>query len=90
MDNEENGFTIFEEMENDEKIIAAWHCVIYAVAYISRAAYEKEGAIYFPEPIELVDDDIVQHMIQSLLVCDSKEREYIENVYQDCLKTDIT
>ena len=37
-----------------------------AVAYVSRAAYEKEGAKYLPEPIEAVDENIFTHMVQSL------------------------
>lgn len=85
LDNEENGFTIFQEMEENEQIINAWNCIIDAVAYISRAAYEKEGAEYFPEPIELVDDSIISHMTHSLILCDEKEREYVEELYSGLL-----
>lgn len=86
LDNEENGFTLFQEMEEDEKNISAWDCIIDAVGYVSRAAYEKEGVKYLPEPIEIVDDNIFNHMIHSLILCDSIEREYIERVYQKCLE----
>lgn len=65
LDNEENGFTLFQEMEEDEKNICAWDCIIDAVAYVSRVAYEKEGVKYLPEPIEIVDDNIFTHMIHS-------------------------
>ena len=85
LDNEENGFTLFQEMEEDEKNISAWDCIIDAVAYVSRAAYEKEGVKYLPEPIEIVDDNIFTHMVQSLILCDSMECEYIEKVYKKCL-----
>ena len=85
LDNEENGFTLFQEMEEDEKKISAWNCIIDAVAYVSRESYEKEGVKYFPEPIENVDDNILIHMVHSLLQCDSMEREYIEKIYQKCL-----
>ena len=86
LDNEENGFTLLQEMEEDEKNISAWDCIIDAVAYVSRAAYEQEGAKYFPEPIEIVDDNIFTHMVHSLILCDDMEREYIEKVYQKCLE----
>lgn len=86
LDNEESGFTLFQEMEEDEKNISAWDCIIDAVAYVSRAAYEKEGVKYLPEPIEIVDDNIFTHMVHSLILCDSKEHEYIEKVYQKCLE----
>lgn len=86
LDNEENGFTLFQEMEEDEKNISAWDCIIDAVAYVSRAAYEKEGVNYLPEPIESVDDNIFTHMMHSLILCDGMECEYIEKVYQKCLE----
>ena len=63
LDNEENGFTLFQEMEEDE----------------------KKGVKYLPEPIEIVDDNIFTHMVQSLILCDSMECEYIEKVYKKCL-----
>lgn len=86
LDNEANGFTLFQEMEKDQKNISAWNCIINSLAYVSRVAYEKEGVKYLPEPIEIVDDNIFIHMIQSLILCNSIEREYIENVYQKCLE----
>ncbi len=86
LDNEENGFTLFQEMEKDKKNISAWNCIIDSLAYVSRVAYEKEGVKYLPEPIEIVDDNIFAHMIQSLISCNSIECEYIENVYQKCLE----
>lgn len=89
LDNEENGFTLCQEMEEDEKNIRAWDCIIDAIAYVSKAAYEKEGVKYFPEPIEIVDDNILTHMIHSLILCDGTEREYIENVYPKCLGEDF-
>lgn len=86
LDNEENGFTLFQEMEEDEKLISAWDCIIDAVAYISRASYKKEGIKYLPEPIEIVNDNIFEHMMRSLILCNGMEREYIETVYQKCLE----
>lgn len=65
------------------------YCIIDAIAYISKAAYEKEGAKYFPEPIEMVDDDIFTHMIHSLILCDNVEHEYIGEIYRRCLKNTI-
>ena len=86
LDNEENGFTLFQEMEKDPPKISAWDCIIDAIAYVSRVAYEQEGVKYLPEPIESVDDNIFKHMINSLFLCDSTGHEYVENVYQKCLK----
>ncbi len=86
LDNEENGFTLFQEMEEDARNISAWDCIIDAVAYISREAYEKEGAKYLPEPVEIVDDNIFSHMVHSLILCNDMECEYIEKLYKKCLE----
>ena len=81
LDNEENGFTLYQEMEEDEVEISAWDCIIDAIAYVSKTAYEKEGIEYLPEPIEIVDDNIFIHMMQSLILCDGMESEYIKDVF---------
>lgn len=57
LDNEECSFTLYQESENDERMIDVWNCIIEATAYICRKVYEDKGSVYFPEPIELVDED---------------------------------
>ncbi len=42
--------------------------------------------IYFPQPIEIVDDDLFIHVTDSLISCDPMGREYIERVYQKCME----
>lgn len=85
LDNVDNGFTVFQEMENDEKIRNAWDCIIDAIAYITKEVYLTNGAKYFPEPIEMVDDTIFTHMINALKKCSSRESEFIESLYNACL-----
>ena len=57
LDDEECILTMYQESEKDEYMIDVWNCIIDAVAYICRKIYEEQGADYFPEPIELVDED---------------------------------
>ncbi|WP_413365229.1 Imm6 family immunity protein [Lysinibacillus sp. 3P01SB] len=64
LDNEENGITIIQEMAADEVEATAWNCIIDAAAYTSRKAFDREGAMYYPEPIALVDDTLVNHFIE--------------------------
>ena len=86
LDNEDNGFTLLQEDEEDETSISAWDCIIDAVAIVSRMAYEEIGQKYFPEAIELVDDSTFSHMISSLTACNDTEADYIASVYDACLK----
>lgn len=87
LDNEEHGFTLFQEMETDEIKNNVWNCIIDTVAYISKVSYEEKGIKYLPESIELVDDNIFTHMINNLFLCNSLEMIYIENIYQECMST---
>lgn len=64
LDNEENGITIISEMTDDTVELAIWNCLIDTIAFVSRQAYDGEGAEYFPEPIELVDDNLVEHLLK--------------------------
>jgi hypothetical protein len=80
LDNEEHGFTIYQENEEDEIKINAWNCIIDAIAFVSKMAYLESGVKYLPEPIEIVDDDIFDHMINALSLCGDEEREFINKL----------
>ena len=78
LDNEENGITLFQEMTDDNNESSIWNCVIDAVAYSSKFAYDSLGAEYYPEPIALVDDELVDHLIKSYNNCIADEKFIIE------------
>lgn len=59
----------FQESEKDECVIEVWNCIIDAVSYICRKIYEEQGADYFPEPIELVDEDTYSRLIDGNEKC---------------------
>lgn len=86
LDNEENGFTLLQEFEEDSIKISAWNCIIDAIAILSRMAYEKMGQRFFPEAIEIVDDSTFSHMISALIFCNDTEKDFIASVYDACLK----
>ena len=69
LDDEECSFTLYQESEKDEYMIDVWNCIIDAVAYICRKIYEEQGADYFPEPIELVDEDTYSRLLAGYEKC---------------------
>ena len=69
LDDEECSLTLYQESEKDECVIEVWNCIIDAVAYICRKIYEEQGADYFPEPIELVDEDTYSRLIAGYEKC---------------------
>lgn len=84
LDNEETGFSVLQEMEEDMQKVYAWDCIIYAVAYVAKSAYEEMGAEYFPEPIELVDEETPILLETALIECEEKNREFIVEIYEKC------
>ncbi|MED4040363.1 Imm6 family immunity protein [Niallia taxi] len=85
LDDEENGITIIQEMSENENEVAAWNCIIDTVAYTSRKAMEKEGVEYFPEPIALVDDTLVEHFISSIEQVKGDSTLLIKKTYEQLL-----
>ena len=69
LDDEECSFTLYQESEKDEYMIDVWNCIIDAVAYICRKIYEEQGEDYFPEPIELVDEDTYSRLLAGYEKC---------------------
>ena len=69
LDDEECSLTLYQESEKDECVIEVWNCIIDAVAYICRKIYEEQGADYFPEPIELVDEYTYSRLLAGYEKC---------------------
>ena len=69
LDDEECSLTLYQESEKDECVIEVWNCIIDAVAYICRKIYEEQGVDYFPEPIELVDEDTYSRLLAGYEKC---------------------
>jgi hypothetical protein len=80
LDDEENGLTIIEEMSDNKLDKIVWNCIIDSVAYTSRKAFEREGVKYYPEPIALVDDTLVNHYINCFEVCVEDSGSYIQRI----------
>ena len=89
LDNEDNGITVLAEMSEDEKESAAWNCIIDAIAFSSRYAYDAENAKYYPEPIALVDNRLIEHLMKCYYECVSDEK-YIENLFEKLSQDDVS
>lgn len=87
LDDEEKGLVTFQENTNDEKEICAWNCIIDAVAYISRKAYELKGQRFFPQAIEIVDNALIEHTIENFLQCNKHGKSFIDNIVKICSNT---
>ena len=59
LDGEDKGFAVYQQKKSDEHWIDVWNCIIYAFAYICRKILENQGAVYFPEPIEMADEETI-------------------------------
>jgi antitoxin component HigA of HigAB toxin-antitoxin module len=81
LDNEDdNSITILQEISENELDVSVWNCIIDSVAYTSRKAYEKENTKYFPEPITLVDDELLNHFVKCFNQCVLNSKKYISNL----------
>lgn len=77
--NEQDGITIFAENTEDISEQAIFNCIIYAVAFTSRKAYESENVKWYPEPIELVSDELIYHFMECYHVCFPNDKS-IKNI----------
>lgn len=87
LDNEETGVTIISDMTDDTVESAIWNCLIDTIAFVSRQAYDGEGAKYFPEPIELVDDNLGEHLLKCYYTVFA-DGEYIDMLLDFLLSVD--
>lgn len=89
LDNEENGLAMLQYEDENSEYVDLWNCIINAVAYISRKAYESEGVRYFPEPILLVSDEVIEDSVECLIGYNCEEREFVEEKYIEYTEKNI-
>ncbi|MDS0525212.1 Imm6 family immunity protein [Clostridium sp. SHJSY1] len=77
---EDSGMTVIQEFFEDGKERSAWDCIIYAVAYTCRKAYEYDMETHFPEPIDSVDDSIIEGFMDCFNNCIENGEEYIKKL----------
>ncbi len=77
--NEQDGITIFAENTDDISEQAVLNCIIDTVAFTSRKAYESENVEWYPEPIELVSDELIYHFMECYNYCFPNDT-YIKNI----------
>ena len=75
-DSEYDGFSIFQEKEEDEKQCCYIDCIIFGFGIILKYEYEEMGSNIFPEPIEIVDDSIF-NLVQEHIKNDLPDGEVI-------------
>ena len=63
---DDTGFVVLQEEEQDNQKIIAFDCVIDILAITSKYVHEKSGQKYLPEPIELVSNETMDHLKESL------------------------
>ena len=52
---DDDDIVCIQETAMDECDIGIWDCIIYAVAFTCKSAYEYNRKTYFPQPVEIVD-----------------------------------
>ncbi|MBP2623836.1 Imm6 family immunity protein [Streptococcus oricebi] len=61
-----HGLYIYMQMDSNEDNVLKWDNLSYALSYVVKLAYDKEGADYLPEPIENVSDEIFDLFVENL------------------------
>ena len=59
------GLFIYMQMDQEKANEKIWDVLVDAITYINREAYEFNNEKHVPSPIENVDDDLVDHFIDS-------------------------
>ncbi|QKG84623.1 hypothetical protein GXN76_09130 [Kroppenstedtia pulmonis] len=76
LDDEFTGIEIYAQLEKDPQKSLVWVCIGYALAYTIRKMYEHEGEKYFPEPINLVDEELIDYFMEAIRGLESYQDQW--------------
>lgn len=80
LDDEFTGIEIYAQLEEDAQKSLVWVCISYALAYTIRKMYEHEGEKYFPEPINLVDEELIDYFMEAIRGVESYQDQWSEDL----------
>lgn len=72
------GIYILMQMDEKDENIIIWDDLSYALSYTDYLAYQKDGQMAVPAPIENVDDSIYDLFISNLENIDTKLVQHLE------------
>lgn len=88
---EEEDFANASAMETNPQKVSAWGCVIYALAYIAKSAFQAEGDEYVPEYLEMDADEMLDNLAGHFMECALNNGPVLKDIYDKCMqKVDIS
>ncbi|MBA4551230.1 hypothetical protein H1043_05555 [Thermoactinomyces vulgaris] len=86
VNDEAQGVAMYYEFAEDPQQEVIWLCFNYAMEYTIWQAYEYENAIAVPQPIETVDDEIIDEFTKEIAKVDGYQEEWAERLKEYLLK----
>jgi len=84
-----NGLFIQMQMDEDEANEAIWECVVAAISFVNKEAYESEKALYLPAPIENVDEELINHFLENYSLIDGDNKSTEEDFLRYLIKSEV-
>lgn len=78
---EDNGLFIQMQMDEDEENTSIWECIVAAVSFVDKQAYESENELYLPSPIENVDDSLLSHFLENYSLINMTNKIEVEEFF---------
>lgn len=84
-----NGLFIQMQMDEEEANEAIWECVVAAVSFVDKQAYENENELYLPSPIENIDDSLLSHFLENYSSINTNNKTEVEEFFKYLKKSEI-
>lgn len=86
---EYNGLFIQMQMDEDEINEPIWECIVAAVSFVNKKAYESENTLYLPAPIENVDEGLIEYFLENYSLIDMDNNFSKDDFLRYLKKSDI-
>jgi regulator of RNase E activity RraB len=86
VNDEAQGVAMYYEFTEDPQQEVIWLCFNYAMEYTIWQAYEYEDAEAVPQPIEIVDDEMIEDFTQEIKKVNGYQEEWAERLKEYLLE----
>ncbi|MFC7440492.1 Imm6 family immunity protein [Laceyella putida] len=79
---DETGLFVLMQLEEDERKLMVWNCVVTAISFTTWKAYKFNGEKYLPAPIEEVDEDLIEYFIDNFNAINAKNKDTLDKLLE--------
>lgn len=86
---EYNGLFIKMQMDEEKANEPIWECIVTAISFVNKVAFESENVAYLLSPLEFIEENLISYFLENYSMIALKHNILVNDFLIYLLKTSI-